>query len=539
MPSEIRAEISNWLDHESYWQYSQVCQLIAEECSKDIQMQINKLQHVGADCGIVRTWYRAILAARKVQELIGPTKFTEFSLKIIFGGTPSELREKSEFDSLPSHEPVNIYRANNFGRLQELADYFTTYSISNPVYVLPLLEVTCPLTGQSMQRPWVLLEDGMTYEKEEIIIWLIRNRNISPNLEEITSATLIPTSAILIPNCALAALRPNCPLTNKPFLEPYICLDGHTYEKEAIISEIRNQARAQVETYGFLKNTFISPANGRNYNFSTIYLNKSLMAQRDELLEETINPISISDYYREFDESACVFDEEIRSIFSNRSDESWESFIVKVKNRRSELGLPSRCSDYCNQEIADLSNLDLSNLELRDLSYKACTFFNTNFNNARLIFGTLSNCNFISCSFVNTNFSEGIYFDGLGSYFSSNFLGAKFNNPRVLGAKLKNGNFYELFKSLWAVNTYMPETLTQNLVDATEDIIDVVDEIEFDPRLAEISSDLTDSSEDVRRNNQLEGAQNGITAYFTYIYGIVLSFLNQIFEKITLLFTSN
>ncbi len=186
-----------------------------------------------------------------------------------------------------------------------------------------------------------------------------------------------------------------------------------------------------------------------------------------------------------------------------------------------------------------------------------------------MISGILFNCNFISCSFVNASFSEHIHFPELGSYFSSNFLGAKFNNPWVLGGKLKNGNFYELFKSLWAVNTYMPETLTQNLVDATEDIIDVVDEIEpeldleepetltqnlvdatediidvvdeieFDPRLAEIRSDLPDSSEDVRRNNQLEGAQNGITAYFTYIYGLVLSFLNQIFEKITLLFTSN
>ncbi len=351
LPSEIRAEISNWLDHESYWEYSHVCQLIRKECSDDVQLQINKLQALGVNYNEVRTWYKAILAARKIQELIGPTKFTEFSLKIIFGGTPSELREKSEFDSLPLHDPVNIYRANNFGRLQELADYFTTYSISNPVYVLPLLEVTCPLTGQSMQRPWVLLENGMTYEKEEII-WLVRN------IGEISS---------LIPNCALAALRPNCPLTNRPFIEPYICLDGHTYEKEAIISEIRNQARAQIETHGFLRNTFISPATGRNFDFSTIYLNKSLMAQRDELLEETINPISLSDYYREFDESACVFDEEIRSIFSLRGRESYQSFITKVNNRRSELGLPSRCSDYCNQEIADLSNLDLSNLELRGL----------------------------------------------------------------------------------------------------------------------------------------------------------------------------
>lgn len=92
--------------------------------------------------------------------------------------------------------------------------------------------MTCPLTLMPFKRPWILLEDGFTYEKSVIEQWLASHPNTSPIIGEIPTATLLP-------NCALkkeTSHRTICPITKEPFHEPYYCVeDGHTYEKEAIL----------------------------------------------------------------------------------------------------------------------------------------------------------------------------------------------------------------------------------------------------------------------------------------------------------------
>ena len=117
-------------------------------------------------------------------------------------------------------------------------------------------EPTCPLTLQPFMRPWILLEDGFTYEKSAIEKWLELHPNNSPLIGEIRSATLLP-------NRTMNKFNSICPITQEPFQEPYYCVeDGQTYEKDAILKwfEVKRVENLQQETFPI--KTIKSPTTG-------------------------------------------------------------------------------------------------------------------------------------------------------------------------------------------------------------------------------------------------------------------------------------
>ncbi len=128
----------------------------------------------------------------------------------------------------------------------------------------------CPITQVSIIRPWILLEDGFTYEKHAITRWLSENPLKSPFLGNLTSATLLPNYALtrtLI-----------CPITLEPFKEPYYCVeDGYTYEKAAIIEYVEKETKGKD---GSSSITIKSPGSGKELQKLSLYPNKALFDER-------------------------------------------------------------------------------------------------------------------------------------------------------------------------------------------------------------------------------------------------------------------
>ena len=117
----------------------------------------------------------------------------------------------------------------------------------------------CPLSCEPFIRPWILLEDGFTYEKSYIEEWLKKKPNYSPMIGDIPSATLLP-------NCALTKANLVCSITQEPFKEPFFKSDmsGAAFSPECylekgdtwqgitnwsdFLSELKNRGALNVDT---------------------------------------------------------------------------------------------------------------------------------------------------------------------------------------------------------------------------------------------------------------------------------------------------
>ena len=57
--------------------------------------------------------------------------------------------------------------------------------------------IKCPLTQQEFQNPYILLDDGITYEKEAIIAWLQKNKKNPASWAHLTWRVIVPNKALM------------------------------------------------------------------------------------------------------------------------------------------------------------------------------------------------------------------------------------------------------------------------------------------------------------------------------------------------------
>lgn len=252
-------------------------------------------------------------------------------------------------------------------------------------------EHCCPITQMPFERPWILLEDGFTYEYEAIQRWLAEHPNNSPMLGPIPSATLLP-------NCAVKKGESCCPITQERFREAYYCLeDGHTYEKEAIETwfETQMQMSLDMET----SRIYIrSPCSGTELNSLTLYPNKVLFGER---LPPNQQPIVIrideaqvlADAQSKL-KNICIHDQEIRRLLKDYLLQREDSIKEQFNQRRIALGLEVRGNETWGS--LDLSHLDLSHMNFDRLFQKGTILKETD-----LSYSVFANCCFAHCCFIN------------------------------------------------------------------------------------------------------------------------------------------
>lgn len=266
---------------------------------------------------------------------------------------------------------------------------------------------TCPITLEPFIRPWILLEDGFTYEKSAIEEWLASHPNKSPMIGEIPSATLLP-------NCTIKNNRSKCSITKEPFREPYYCVqDGHTYEKDAIVKWIQTKIEEYLEQEIELPMIIVrSPISGVPLNKWTLVPNKILfkdnISQAQYLtLEIDLDKVICESAKRKNQEFLCIFDSEIRNLIENYNYENATEELKKINDRRSHLGLNTQ--ETVSNHIFDLSHLNLSNMNLTNLLQKGTIIHETDLSDSVFNKCSFSNCRFINCNmqrafFINCNF---------------------------------------------------------------------------------------------------------------------------------------
>lgn len=259
------------------------------------------------------------------------------------------------------------------------------------------VEHTCPITLMPFNRPWILLEDGFTYEKDAIEQWLEKNPFRSPMVGKLSSATLLP-------NCTVKKMDSTCPITLEPFQEPYYCVeDGHTYEKKAIIEWFESKIKESLEQEIYSPVT--SPVTLTEFNSLTLYPNKILfnnnIPRKQEFLtiKIDINEIISHHYKDNIHEIKCIFDAEVRELiecYANEKDSKKKELCKnKINERRLGLGLKVTENMY---DTLDLSHLNLSKMNLQGLQQKGSLFKETDFSHS-----VLSRCLFSGCRFLNCN----------------------------------------------------------------------------------------------------------------------------------------
>lgn len=271
-------------------------------------------------------------------------------------------------------------------------------------------EAVCPITFMPFTRPWILLEDGFTYEKSAIEQWLKSKPNRSPLIGDIRTATLRP-------NCTVKNENPICPITHEPFQVPYYCVeDGQTYEKDAIIEWFNVKIREGLENE--LSSMVVkSPVTGVPLDSLTLYPNKILF---DKGIPQEQNPVVfkfdikkiISDYMEmDNQEVKCVFDAEIRNLIDRfvkeKNYEKKNELKGQIAERRESLGLNVKKTFY---KTLDLSHLNLSKMNLIGLGQKGSILKETDLSDSILQNCDLSQCRFLNCNmqrafFINCNFS--------------------------------------------------------------------------------------------------------------------------------------
>ncbi len=272
-------------------------------------------------------------------------------------------------------------------------------------------EPTCPITLMPFIRPWILLEDGFTYEKHVIENWLMSHPNNSPLIGDIPSATLLP-------NCTIKNEEVLCPITKEPFQEPYYCVeDGYTYEKEAILKWVELRIKENLEQGPSSSLTFKSPASGVELNRVTLYPNKILFKKK---MPKECNPIvfgmdigkiSFKNLKSEF---KCIFNSEIRSLIKTYVDEKdyekQEKIKKQIDTHRILLGLDVKESASAIGTL-DLSHLDLSHMDFLGLEQKGSIV-----EEADLSHSFFQNCSFSRCRFLNCKMQKAFF-------INCNFMG--------------------------------------------------------------------------------------------------------------------
>lgn len=294
-------------------------------------------------------------------------------------------------------------------------------------------ELTCPITCEPFQDPYILLEDGFTYEKAELEKWVREHPSRSPMIGYIYSATIMP-------NYMLQKKPFICPITQTPFQEPYYCVeDGQTYERSAILKWCDTKIQEIIDDGLFMQGhtTICSPTSGRGFTTITLYPNKVLFPMGIPItqipLQIDVNQCVGLSFQEDF---GCVFDPVIRRLLEDysthvsnpieRGEDSDKQYNTryyehheeqlrkrkKIHERRRELGLPVRRTATTGIfKSIDLSYLDLSNMHLCKLDQKCAIFKRTNLSHS-----TFENCSFDSifflCDmrktiFLNCNFGRG------------------------------------------------------------------------------------------------------------------------------------
>ena len=305
-------------------------------------------------------------------------------------------------------------------------------SSSNSLCVQSNEQPACPITLMPFERPWILLEDGFTYEKSAIETWLKTHPNRSPMIGEISSSTIQPNVTALQSN-------PTCPITREPFNEPYYCVeDSQTYEKDAIIKWFEIKVRENLDQGGILPFAVTSPVNGLKFGSLTLYPNK-IFFKRDLPKDQKpiVLEIDISGIIHDPMESRnCIFDAAIRSLltcFSNEKDNQKRmEFKELFDKRRQQLGLGTTQTMFDSLGQLDLSNLNLSNMNLENLNQKCCITKDSDLSNT-----VLKNCSFSRSQFINCNLSGTVFIncDFKGeqtSFFKSDMKNAVIESHCVL-----------------------------------------------------------------------------------------------------------
>lgn len=288
---------------------------------------------------------------------------------------------------------------------------------------------SCPLSLEPFIRPWILLEDGFTYEKSYIEEWLKKKPNTSPMIGDIPSATLLP-------NCALTKANLVCSITQEPFKEPYYCQeDGHTYEKEAILKWVETSIEKCVKQ-GDHTIYFRSPASGVRLNSLTLYPNKLLFKskiphdQKPVVIQMNLNEIlsKLMTGETKCENTPCVYDDTIRNLikhYSNTEDSNLKLLLANtIHERRKELGLSIHETYF---RVIDLSFLDLSNMTLKDLQLKCALLKMTNLSNTTLVDCDLGRVRFLECNLKYAFFKKCHFGGEEVSFFKSDMTGAAFS----------------------------------------------------------------------------------------------------------------
>jgi len=303
---------------------------------------------------------------------------------------------------------------------------------------------TCPITTEPFDRPWILLEDGFTYEKPMIEYHLQQYPNQSPMIGEIPSATLLP-------NCAVKKWGGDvCPITKEPFIEPYYCVeDGHTYEKDAIIKWFKTNIREQLEGENFDPIGVRSPASGVSLHSLTLYPNKILFTtgripsnQNPEIIK-----IDMSEIIREAQPKnriKPIFDARIRTLigaYSNASDLNERNAIKKEFNElRLALGLTIRENTF---DVLDLSHLDLSNMHLLGIDLKGAIIEGTDLSGSSLWNCNLSRCRLIECNMSDTQIINCCFMGETVSFFKTDLTNAEIGSDCIF----EKGNTWQRINS--------------------------------------------------------------------------------------------
>lgn len=277
-------------------------------------------------------------------------------------------------------------------------------SIENDNEVVDIEPLICPIAKDT--RAWILLEDGFTYEKDAIDSWLEAHPLTSPIIGAIPSATLGPNYYGL--------WSPICPISNRPFQEPYYCVqDCYTYERSAIIELfeelIGEKLAEETPEMGFQIKGLTDYRTLHFYPNKSVFEDKTLLRDCQpmelDLVEGMLNARSLPP-------PRTIDDDQVRDLilryFNARTDEEGRTLKEKIRLRREVLGLETNDSGY----NLDLSHLDLSNMVLslsgvhgfvKCVNFRDSNLFNCVLKNWSNI-GQNVSCYFMNCNLQNTIF---------------------------------------------------------------------------------------------------------------------------------------
>jgi hypothetical protein len=341
---------------------------------------------------------------------------------------------------------------------------------NNEAMTATIEPLTYPIAKDS--RAWILLEDGFTYEKDEIDGWLEAHPLTSPTIGAIPSTTLCPN---------YYGLRtPICPITNRPFQNPYYCVeDCRTYEKSAVIQLFEELVREKlVEETPVIGFNLLGYGAHRTMHF---YPNKSILPNRNFFRHHS-QPIELSlpeamVSAQSIPPARAIYDDKIRDIIfrylNARTNEEGHTLKEAIRSRREELGLETNDDyQYENPYHLNLSHLDLSNMALSlsgahvirsqrvpHIFVKSANLKDVNLSNCILIDWKIGGD--LNCYFMNSNFQKTTFID---CAFQSSIS----TSTTFLNSDMKDAKWYRInnespdqirkqLKSLGALNT---ETIT-------------------------------------------------------------------------------